>query len=156
MSTYINTYTREGPDPSALGNVLVVDDDPAVLMMLVEVLRERGFYVAGAATSVQAQELMLDFIPQAAVIGTDGRGTFDQGWRLAARLRRQMPRLPLIMVSTSDAAVAEVGVTERGRLFDAALLKPFRIRELVAHLQVHCGPSSSTTPIPALPASRIR
>lgn len=133
----MDTQTRIPQAHIPAGRVLVVEDDAAVLMMLVEVLRERGFCVAGAARPELAYPLIDDFRPQIVVIGTDGRGTFERGWRLAALLRQHLPDLPLLMVSTSDAAVAEFGITPRGRLFDAALLKPFRIQELVTQLQRH-------------------
>lgn len=135
VDTIITMSTNAYRSPHHTPRVLVVEDDAAVLMMLTEVLRDQGYCVASAATPEQAQRLVTAFRPQIIVIGTDGRGTFERGWRLAAGLRQEVPGLPLIMVSTSDAAVAEVGMTDRGRLFDAALLKPFRMRELVAHIQ---------------------
>jgi DNA-binding response OmpR family regulator len=132
----------------------VVEDDTAVLMMLAEVLRDQGYSVAAADTPEQALTLARTFRPHIGVIGTDRRGTFQRGWHLASGLRQQLPALPLIMVSTSDAAVAELGVTERGRLFDAALLKPFPIAELVAHIQRHILWDEPAGPSLALPLSR--
>ena len=131
------TYISELQDQEQAGRVLVVEDDFAVRAMISEVLGEHGFCAAGAASPRQAQGIFKEFKPHVVVIGSDGHGTFEHGWRLAATLRQQMPGIPLIMISTSDTAVAEVGVTDRGRLFDAALLKPFRICELVAQIERH-------------------
>jgi DNA-binding response OmpR family regulator len=124
-------------DQMQAGRVMVVEDDFAVRAMISEVLGERGFCAAGAASPRQAQGIFEEFKPHVVIIGSDGHGTFEHGWQLVATFRQQMPGIPLIMISTSDTAVAEVGVTDRGRLFDAALLKPFRICELVAQIEQH-------------------
>ena len=118
--------------------VLISEDDLAIATMLTLVLEEEGYDVAVAYSAGAAVELATAFQPDTILIGNDGFGTFEPGWRAAERLAQVLPHVPRIMLSTSDAAVAEGGVTERGKLFNAVLRKPFPLGVLLNLIRDFC------------------
>jgi DNA-binding response OmpR family regulator len=127
--------------------LLITEDDRAIGTMLVELWNDHGYDVTVAYALDQARHLATEFRPHVVLIGNDGRGNFEPGWRMAWSLAELLPQAPLVMLSTSDAAIDEVGLTERGRLFAAAMLKPFTTSRLLsivdALCQEHAVPSSA-------------
>ncbi len=115
--------------------VLVAEDDEPVARMLAAVLEYLGYEILVVASYEQAVTVASSFRPWVVLVGLDGRGDFAPGWRAATVLKRIAPGACLIMVATSDRAVEEVGVTPRGRLFVAALRKPFSVSQLTDQLE---------------------
>lgn len=116
--------------------LLLIEDDPALQTLLVDVFGRAGYEVSTAMVDDYLY-MVQEVDPAVMVLGCDGRGTFARGWEIAETLRREVPRLALVMLTTNSTAVAEVGITPRGMLFDAGLQKPFTVSELlatVAHL----------------------
>ena len=103
--------------------VLVVDDEPTILMMLKKLLQPAGYEV------------------QTAESGREGLRAFQQGtWDLvtvdrampemngeetATQMRNIAPEVPIILITGFPGAVV------RPELFDAVLAKPFRSTELL-------------------------
>ena len=114
-------------DPST---VLVLEDDPMLERLLLEVLGEAGYQIS-AATPFDCLGKIQACVPDVIVIACDDRGTFRCGWQVAYTLRQACPNSALIMLSTNWKAVQEVGHTSRGRIFDAGLRKPFSITALL-------------------------
>jgi CheY-like chemotaxis protein len=105
--------------PNGTVTVLVVDDEPLILEMILEELTEQGFLVLEADTGEAALSIiksgrMVD------VLFTDIRlpGDLD-GWRLAATAREARPELPVIYAS---GYVVEKGAAVPGSIF---LKKPY-------------------------------
>jgi two-component system cell cycle sensor histidine kinase/response regulator CckA len=106
--------------------VLVVDDDDSVRKVVVTALRQSGFHVLDASSSAEAFlrcelhpaniDLLLSDLTLAGVPGPV----------LAARLRRQYPRMRVLIMSGSvpDAASRVGG--------EATIAKPFSIEELLS------------------------
>lgn len=116
--------------------VLLIEDDAALQMLLYDLLSGAGYEVHVAMPDdvlYMAQEIS----PEMLLICCDGRGTFAPGWEIGAMLRRELPHVVLVMLTTSVAAVEELGQTARGRVFDAGLRKPFTIDELLRTLAAH-------------------
>jgi DNA-binding response OmpR family regulator len=111
--------------------ILVSEDDIAIAVLLQQLFVEEGYEVAVAYSAAHAIRMAAAFRPQVVLIGNDGRGDFEPGWYAAGGLAKLVPDLPMIMLSTSDAALDEFGRTERGQRFAAALLKPFEVEELL-------------------------
>jgi CheY-like chemotaxis protein len=104
--------------------VVVVDDDEALVENLSELLRERGFSVAGASTLGAADKL--GGAPFVALVDLRMPGGPDG--TAAARLREQFPEMPLIVISAyakEDVTTPSLGV----------FTKPFDTRALVASLE---------------------
>ena len=135
----ISSFIRESEADMANGRLLVSEDDPVLASMFAQLLGDLGYEVAVADSPQQAVAVARCFQPHVALIGNDGRGAFERGWEAAAALARLLPQTPLIMLSTSDAAVEEVGVTERGKLFRAGFLKPFPFQEFTSLVERLCA-----------------
>ncbi len=118
--------------------VLIAEDDAPVAAMLIELLTRLDYEVSTAVSLEQTVEVAPRVRPDIVLVGLDGYGNFEPGWRAATMLSRLLPCSPLVMIATSDAAVAEVGQTQRGRAFAAALLKPFQLDKLLALIDRLC------------------
>ena len=126
--------------------VLILESEAAIAWVVEDLLSFVGYAVVTAAPRTWVMEVGDGRDFDAVLIGLDSRGTFVEGWQAAEHFARRSPDLPLIMLTTSDAALGEVGVTERGRLFHAALLKPFRGEDLLAVLENLLSPARAPQP----------
>ena len=116
--------------------VLLLEDDPLVLTLLVLVFADAGYQVV---TELNGEGLAhtCGTSPAVIVVGRDKGGSFDRGWQAAKVLRARHPEARLIMLSTDPTAVQEVGHTARGSLFDAGFCKPCSLAELL-HAVTDC------------------
>ena len=113
--------------PSA--HVLVVEDDPILMMALVEFVEDAGCGAIEASTAAEAigiLETRLDI--RAVLTDLDMRGS-SAGMTLAAAIRHRWPPLDLLMVSSQPWDAAQIPA--RG----IVLGKPFDRRRIVAALQ---------------------
>ena len=135
--------------------VLILESEAAIAWIVEDLLSFVGYTVVTAAPRTWNMEVGDGGDFDAVLIGLDCRGTFVEGWQAAEHFARPSPALPLIMLTTSDAALGEVGVTERGQLFRAALLKPFRGEDLLAVLDKLLGAARAPQPaqVEATPSS---
>lgn len=97
------------PLPAGLAlSVLVVDDEPEALMSMCTYLQQLGWAATGAASSDGALRVLAGgFVPQ--VLAVDYRLQGETGLDVIARLRRQIPGLPAVLVTgdTSPARLRE-------------------------------------------------
>jgi DNA-binding response OmpR family regulator len=125
--------------------VLVIEHDPTVQLILIDMLSHAGYDVRAAISTEDVRSILSRCRPALAVISGGSRGTFASGWRMAQCIAAIDPTLPLIMLTTNQAVLHEVGRTERGCRFVAGLLKPFDLHELLAtvarHLRSADGPA---------------
>lgn len=119
------------PDRNRSAPVLVVDDDPAILSAVADVLRLEGYRVETAANGQQALTLLEDTSP--ALVLLDMRMPVLDGWAFAraARERGHEPTT-IVMTAAQDAKswAGEIGAT-------GFLAKPFQIDELIAVVEEH-------------------
>jgi PAS domain S-box-containing protein len=103
--------------------ILVVEDEPAVRMLVSEVLRRHGYTVWEAATPHEALHLARGPEFQMDVLLTDMVMPGMSGKALADRLRADRPNLPVLYMSGyTDHALLNANQLERGTHF---LQKPF-------------------------------
>lgn len=109
---------------------LVVDDEPALRLMVGAVLRDEGWDVAEAGSAEDA----LDMLPQAApdVILLDMRMPGMDGLEALGALRAKLPGAPVVMLTAYGTVGHAVDAMKRGA-FDY-LTKPADNEELVAVL----------------------
>ena len=127
------------PDASASGaapgeqptgrQVLIADDDPAVLEIVTEVLSELGHDVLAAADGESALALAERAAHRPALLVTDIEMPGLDGRGLTTRLRERWPELPVLVVSGLRPAPPGV----------AFLRKPFTTDELAAAVQAALG-----------------
>jgi CheY-like chemotaxis protein len=113
--------------------VLVVEDEPLILMNAMEIVEDGGFEAIGAANADQAIRI-LESRDDISLVFTDVNmpGSMD-GLKLARSVRGRWP--PIRIIVTSAFRLAEEGVPEGGKFFK----KPYApaqiteaIRELIA------------------------
>ncbi|MBE7210885.1 MAG: response regulator [Gluconacetobacter diazotrophicus] len=129
-------------------DVLVLDDDPLVLMTMVELLRDEGFDVAQAASSDEAFRRFREG-PAPTVLVTDlNLGESRTGADVARELREEAPSLPVIFVTGRPDYLAGHTMDPRQRL----LRKPVSvstlaavIREFQSALRVEEAPAAPAT-----------
>ena len=133
--------------PRAGAPLWVVDDDPAVLVFLTELLREHGFQVAAFADPHQALQALREAQasgasePRPAVLITDQTMPKLSGTDLARAAMAQQPGLPVILCTGySEQIDAESACAMGIRHF---LRKPFDSRDLLAALSELLGAQSA-------------
>ncbi len=112
-------------DELAQDTILVVDDDPAILATVEEILTSEGYTVATATNGAQALQAIEQTRP--ALVLLDMRMPVLDGWGFAQGLRTRGVAVPvLVMTAAQDARrwAAEIAA-------DGFLPKPFRLLDLL-------------------------
>jgi CheY-like chemotaxis protein len=110
----------------SLGRVLVVDDEAEVGAALRDALMEFGYTVENAATGAEAIGLMPIFEPDVVLLDVTMPGL--SGDQVLERLRREYPRVPVVMVTANeDEARARAFLSDGARDY---IRKPFDLTTL--------------------------
>ncbi|MEW6704490.1 MAG: response regulator transcription factor [Pseudomonadota bacterium] len=132
-------------------HILVVDDDPDMVALLQDLLRQAGFEADGAGSGREALRALMT--RHHALVLLDLRLKGEDGLTLARRLRNLSP-VPIVMLSGSSDETDRVLLLELAA--DDFLVKPFSPRELVARVRAvlrRCGalpePAGEAEPRPA-------
>ena len=106
--------------------MLLVDDDFEFRNVVAEALQENGWEVRGAATGIQALEVMRRWPPE--VILLDLMMPEMNGWEFSkeANRRFRLSGIPLVLVSARIDPHSEIAALRA----EAALAKPFDLEEL--------------------------
>ena len=107
--------------------VLVVEDEPSVLMFLEDGLEDRGFAVVSARSGGEALSILGSGFPEISVLVADIRiGDGIDGWEIARCAREITPGLPIVYVTGDSAGAWE----DQGVTASVLLQKPFTRFEL--------------------------
>ncbi|HET8569815.1 MAG TPA: ATP-binding protein [Candidatus Limnocylindria bacterium] len=118
-------------------NVLVVEDDPALSLLVGELLTEAGYRPITIRDHAQIGASVDRWRPRCVILDgeVDATGA-GHDWEDAAAIRRAHPDLPVVMFTADPVAVAEAraGGSDRSRAagFAGVLGKPFVIEEFLA------------------------
>jgi len=121
-------------------NILIVDDDPTLLMLLGILLREEGFRVLAADSGEKALALLGTEKPD--VVVTDLRMGGMDGLALFDAVRKSHPMLPVIVLTAHGTIPEAVSATKRGVF--GYLTKPYEGKTLLAEITkalAHGAPS---------------
>ncbi len=112
--------------------VLVVDDDPSILLFVREALDFEGFQVQVAADGLQALEV-LEADPHPCLLLLDMRMPRASGWDVARAMRERRQVATCVITAAQDARAwaREIGAA-------AVLPKPFDLDDLYAVVERHC------------------
>jgi two-component system nitrogen regulation response regulator GlnG len=110
----------------ATGTVLVVDDDPAICVVVGEALRRQGHKVKTAASIRERSALMDSFTPD--VLITDVMLPDGDGLEGVADILGARPGLNVIVLSAQNTLNTAIRATEKGAF--EYLPKPFDLNEL--------------------------
>ena len=106
-------------------DILVIDDDPAILATVADILRDEGYAVRTAANGAEGLAAVEQQRP--ALILLDMRMPVLDGWGVTRALRERGLRVPVVVMTAAQDArrwAQEVGAAH-------ALAKPFDIVELL-------------------------
>jgi CheY-like chemotaxis protein len=125
------------PDRGVQGRVLVVDDDPDILRLVREVLRDAGSTVLVAENGEEALRVVADVRPQLIIL--DKLMPVMDGTTFAAAYRQRADAAPIVaLCAARDAAdwAASIGAV-------GYLAKPFDVEQLIATVARHIEPPIS-------------
>lgn len=122
-------------------NILVVDDEPLVLLLLKRVLSEAGYNVLGAESGEDALEVAASFAGRIHLLLTDLTMPGISGQQLSAALVQRRPDLQVIYMSGyCDRAAAGLNSLHGSVAF---LQKPFGRPSLLAAIHEVLPPTIS-------------
>lgn len=111
--------------------VLLVEDDPSIVMALTDLLHNEGYGVRSCSTQNEACELLsLDSFDIALLDVTLAQGN---GFAVCAAAKEAAPEMPVIFLTASDDEYSTVAGLDMGAVDYIA--KPFRARELVSRIR---------------------
>jgi CheY-like chemotaxis protein len=112
--------------------ILVVDDDDDVREMAVTALERQGYEVVPASSADEALLILKRGKPIDVLVTDVVMPGLTDGWELAYQATQMRPGLAVLL--TSGFIRAE---PDEHRVVDAALLrKPWRVRELLQHIEL--------------------
>ncbi len=123
----------------SLGRILVVEDEPGLLRLLVRYLARLGYEAVAAACASEALEWFRADPAGFAAVLTDLSLPDMRGEDLVVRLRELNPALAVLVASGSPSKLAPNAAFEVART--ASLLKPFTPRMLSDALEQLLGVS---------------
>nr|WP_272889363.1 ATP-binding protein [Stutzerimonas stutzeri] len=125
----------EAPRQASAGTgeiVLVVDDEPAVRMLVVEILQELGYRVLQAADGKEGLRILQSGAPIALLVTDVGLPGGMNGRQLADAARQRDPLLDVLFITGyAESVVMSNGLLEPGMRI---VTKPFSIDALAARI----------------------
>ncbi len=115
------------------GNILLVEDDPAVAMSLSEGLAQEGFTVDHVSYGTDALRKVATTRPQLIIL--DVRSPDGSGFDYCRRMRKMKVRQPIIMLTARREETDKVIGLEMGA--DDYVTKPYSLAELVSRIRAH-------------------
>lgn len=124
--------------------ILVVEDDPHILLGLEEVLKSDGFEVATCNRGDAALDACAKHRPALVVLDVMLPGL--SGYDICKQLRAKKVATPILMLTAKGQEIDKVVGLELGA--DDYVTKPFGVRELLAriHALLRRGPQNSAPP----------
>jgi DNA-binding response OmpR family regulator len=125
--------------------VLIVEDDPHILLGLEEVLKSDGFEVAVCSRGDQAIEAVRKQRPALVVLDVMLPGM--SGYDICKELRARKVATPILMLTAKGQEIDKVVGLDLGA--DDYVTKPFGVRELLARIHAllrRTGAATSTEP----------
>jgi CheY-like chemotaxis protein len=107
-------------------DILVIDDDPAILTTVAEILQDEGYHVRLAGNGLEGLTALEQQLP--ALVLLDMRMPVLDGWGFVRALRERELKVPFVVLTAAQDArrwAQEVGAT-------GFLAKPFDLVELLA------------------------
>lgn len=123
-------------------HILLVEDEPALGMIVKDSLEVRGFRVRYAADGQQGLELFREECPD--IVVADVMMPRLDGFSLAEIIRRENPQVPIIFLTARGQPADVVRGFELGA--NDYLKKPFSMDELIVRIRARLGQG---TPAPA-------
>jgi DNA-binding response OmpR family regulator len=111
--------------------ILIVEDDPHILLGLEEVLKSEGYEIASCHRGDEAVAAVIKFQPMLIVLDVMLPGA--SGYDICKELRAQKISTPILMLTAKGQELDKVIGLDLGA--DDYVTKPFGVRELLARIQ---------------------
>jgi DNA-binding NtrC family response regulator len=118
--------------------ILLIEDEPGVMDVMLRVLQRAGFGVRAAQDGAAALAALHERPPMLAILDLVLPGI--SGFAILAHIQQQYPSLPVIVITANPQAIAH----PTARNVRHYLLKPFHIEELL-DMVARAGMRSQTT-----------
>jgi CheY-like chemotaxis protein len=121
--------------------ILVIDDDPAVLTTVTDILQFEGYRVITAVNGVEGLRCLEQGTP--ALILLDMRMPVMDGWEFMRQLYQRGLKLPVVVMTAAQDArrwAEDVGAT-------SYLAKPFQLFDLLTVVERLHGPSGAASAV---------
>ncbi|MEO7030876.1 MAG: response regulator [Herbaspirillum sp.] len=128
---------------SKTDNILVVDDDHALCMMLIEYLSRHGLHADGAETVAQAQQAVANKRYDLVLLDLDLPD--GDGVDLARSWRAEMPISIIFLTGRNEEADLVMGLE---LVADDYVVKPFSMREVLARMRAVMRRAATATQVP--------
>src|SRR6185436_9426774 len=126
------TETRQiSPELSMKTKILIVEDDPHILLGLEEVLKSEGFEVVSCNRGDEAVAAVAKHQPGLVVLDVMLPGL--SGYDICRQLRSRKVATPILMLTAKGQEIDKVVGLDLGA--DDYVTKPFGVRELLARIQ---------------------
>lgn len=129
--------------------ILVVDDNPELLTLLVQLFEDAGYEVVGASKGTQAVEVAHEQPPAIAVL--DILLPDMMGYHLADALRKEQPQLPLLFITGVFKGGKHAAEARQKYAAAAYFEKPFEAARLLEAVQ-KLVPAQKKAPAAPAPA----
>ena len=121
--------------------ILIVEDDPHILLGLEEVLKSEGYETASCNRGDEAVAAVARFQPTLIVLDVMLPGA--SGYDICKQLRARKINIPILMLTAKGQEIDKVIGLDLGA--DDYVTKPFGVRELLARIQALLRRSGSAT-----------
>lgn len=111
--------------------ILIIEDDPHILLGLEEILRGEGYEVAVSGRGDEALSLVRQHSPDLLILDVMLPG--KSGYEVCRQLRTASCNVPIVMLTAKGQEIDKVVGLELGA--DDYVTKPFGVRELLARIQ---------------------
>ena len=111
--------------------ILIVEDDPGILLSLKDELESEGYEVIHAEDGEKGLKTARDMMPD--IIILDVMMPKLNGFEVCKQLRKEGNRTPILMLTVKDKEIDKVLGLELGA--DDYVTKPFSLREVVARVK---------------------
>ena len=111
--------------------ILIVEDDPHILLGLEEVLKSEGYETASCSRGDEAVAAVAKFAPTLVVLDVMLPGA--SGYDICKQLRTKKVAVPILMLTSKGQEIDKVIGLDLGA--DDYVTKPFGVRELLARIQ---------------------
>jgi DNA-binding response OmpR family regulator len=106
-------------------DILLIEDEPGVMDVMLRVLQRAGFGVRTAQDGAAALAALQERAPALAILDLVLPGL--SGFAVLSHIHQQYPSLPVIVITANPQAIAHPAAQNVGHY----LLKPFHIEELL-------------------------
>jgi DNA-binding NtrC family response regulator len=124
--------------PSLEKHVMVVDDDPDIIIIMKQMLKNKGYQVHGFTEPLKALEHAQD-CRDCGVMVTDLRMPQMNGFKLVRKMADSRPDMKVVLMTAYEITRQEWQLTIASTKVDQFLTKPFKASHLIEAIE-KCAP----------------